>query len=122
MSFLTLIDIWILEGDFLMKNNDVLLGEVVLRAKSKYEYHRSSILKRQSLIAITLIATFAFSILKIVELELPHHLPNKLSYGTSIQTDASIGAYVTIGVVMFVVGMTFTIICIKIKEKGEKKI
>lgn len=106
----------------ILKNNDVLLNEVISRAKSKYEYHRISILKKQSLGAIALIVTFAFAVLKIVELELPHHLPTKFCYGTSIQTDVSFGAYVTIGVVMFVVGVIFTIICIKKRDKGGKKL
>lgn len=105
-----------------MKNNDALFKEVISRAKYRYEHQRISLLKKHNLVAIALILTFAFAILKIVEIELPHHIPTKLSYGTSIYTNVGIGGYVTIGVAMFVVGVTFTIICIKIKEKGGKKI
>lgn len=101
-----------------MKTNGVIFNKVVLRAEEIKEKNKYNTLKRYCICSTVLLISLFTSIFKIAEIEMPHHLEMQLSYGTTINAYDELSVYVTVGVLMFALGSAFTIICIKLKNKG----
>lgn len=101
-----------------MKSNDVIVSEVILRSRSmKIEKTRRQ-LKQYGIYSTVFLLSLFVSMFKIIEIEMSHHLQPQLSYGTVIYANDMVSGYVSVGVFMFALGVIFTIICIKIKQKG----
>ncbi|MFI3325383.1 MAG: hypothetical protein R3Y35_04325 [Clostridia bacterium] len=101
-----------------MKNNDVIVNEVILRAKIVTDKKISHMIKRNCLYTVAFIVSLFISVCKIIEIEIPHHVQSQVSYGATLHTFDNISIYATIAVVMFVLGAIFTIICMNLKNKG----
>lgn len=101
-----------------MKSNDVIVNEVIVRSKSMKIEKSKRQLKKYGIYSTTFILSLFISIFKIMEIEMSYHLQPQLSYGTVIYANDMVSGYVSVGVFMFALGAIFTIICIKIKQKG----
>ncbi len=102
-----------------MKSNDVLCSEAMQRATLMRVHRQNIALRRYSVCTLMLMVGLGVFMFKTIELQIAQQLPQQLTYGTGIYINNEVGAYVTLGVVMFVAGVVFTTLCIKLKEKED---
>ncbi len=102
-----------------MKSNHAICNRALQRAAHKHLRTQAQALKRYSVYTLLLVFGLGVAMFKTIELQVAQQLSPQLTYGTGIYTNHQVGGYVTIGVAMFVAGVVFTIVCMKLKEKEE---
>lgn len=96
-----------------MKSNDVIANEVLLRAKTSENKKKNRKIIRNSIGMFGLMFSCIAFLFIIIGTETTYHLNTQLSYGTMMYINDNTGIYVVIGVIMFVLGTTLTIVCVK---------
>ncbi len=97
-----------------MKTTDRIVDEVLVRVDKKQEKKKRYLLKRNGVCVVTAVMCFVMSLFQLSAIKMPVTVEPELTFGTIIYMNDRMGAYATIGICAFVLGVILVIVYEKI--------